>query len=74
MKIGERLGLSSWVVPLLKLLVASVPAALGAVAISRYGNWEQGPADPRNWVVLVAAGLCAVATYAFLAWILGRRK
>jgi len=74
LKIGEKLGLSSLIAPLLKLFIASIPAALGAAAICRYGIWERGPADPRNWIVLGAAGLFAVAAYALLAWILGKRK
>jgi len=69
-KMGEKLGLSAWASPLLRILVASVPAAVTAVGICMLGDWDQGPASFRNWVVLAAAGLSATAVYVPLVWIL----
>jgi putative peptidoglycan lipid II flippase len=73
-KMGERLGLASLVVPLLKLLAASLPAALGAVWVGGYGDWGKGPADLGNWFFLFAAGLLAAATYLAVAWSLGVKE
>ena len=64
----QRLALGALVVPLLKLLAASVPAAAGAAAVCLLGDWDQGPASPRNWVVLPVAGLAGASIYAGLAW------
>jgi putative peptidoglycan lipid II flippase len=67
-KMGEKLGLAAWADPLLRILVASVPAAVAAVGICMLGDWDQGPASLRNWAVLAAAGLSASAIYIALAW------
>jgi putative peptidoglycan lipid II flippase len=69
-KMGERLGLGGLVPPLLRLLVASVPAALAAVAVSSFGDWDRGPASLANWTLLLAAGLVAGGVYLGAAWLL----
>jgi len=69
-KMGEKLGLAAWAGPLLRILVASVPAAVAAVGICMLGDWDQGPASVGNWIVLAAAGLSATAVYVPLVWIL----
>jgi putative peptidoglycan lipid II flippase len=73
-KMGERLGLSHLIRPLLGLLSASVPAAAVAVLFCLYGDWSQGPASPRNWAILATAGLSALAVYFTLGWIFGVRE
>jgi len=70
-KMGGRLGLAGLVNPLLRLLAASVPAAACALWVSRWGDWDGGPALWRNWIVLAAAGLSAATLYLALAWALG---
>jgi putative peptidoglycan lipid II flippase len=69
-KMGTRLGLRALVVPLLKLLAASVPAAALAVLICRAGAWDRGPASVANWILLLVAGLVAGVTYVGVAWFL----
>jgi putative peptidoglycan lipid II flippase len=73
-KMGEKLGLAALLGPLLRIVVASVPAAAAAVGICMLGEWDSGPASIRNWAVLIAAGLAASAVYAVLARILGAGK
>jgi putative peptidoglycan lipid II flippase len=68
LKMGRRLGLAGLTLPLLKLVAASGPAAALAMWVCTYGDWERGPAEPWNWVVLAAAGLLAAAAYLALAW------
>jgi putative peptidoglycan lipid II flippase len=74
MKMGEKLGLGALVGPLLALLAASIPPAAGAVWVCSYGDWNQGPSSPWNWIVLSAAALAALAVYIALAWTLGVRE
>jgi putative peptidoglycan lipid II flippase len=70
-KMGEKLGLAALIAPVVRLLVASVPAAAGAAAVCRLGDWARGPTVLRNWIVLAVAGLLAVAIYFVLARVLG---
>ena len=70
-KMRGKLGLAAQSGPLLRILVASVPAAAAAMGICRSGHWSEGPAVVRNWAILAAAGLAASAVYFFLAWTLG---
>jgi len=70
MKMGETLGLAALGRPILRIVLASVPAAAAAMGTCRLGDWGQGPASLRNWVVLAAAGLLASAVYIALVWIL----
>jgi putative peptidoglycan lipid II flippase len=69
-KMGEKLGLGRLTLPLLKLVAAAVPAAAGAGWVCSWGDWSQGPASLRNWVVLTAAGSVAMLIYVLLAWAL----
>jgi putative peptidoglycan lipid II flippase len=73
-RMGERLGLAALIVPLLKLVVASVPVAAGAAVVCLYGDWDLGPGILRNWIALGIAGLLALAIYITLGWILGVRE
>ena len=72
-KMGESFGLRGLVGPLMKLVIASAPAAAAAVLICGYGDWNQGPSLLRNWIVLGGALLTAPACYLALAWVLGVR-
>jgi putative peptidoglycan lipid II flippase len=67
-KMGEKLGLGRLTVPLLKLVAAAVPAAVGAGWVCSWGDWSQGPASLRNWVVLTAAGSIAMLIYVLLVF------
>jgi putative peptidoglycan lipid II flippase len=73
-KMGEKLGLAALVGPLLRISVASVPAAAVAVGICAFGDWNQGPVSLRNWAVLATAGLTASAVYVALVRALGVGK
>jgi putative peptidoglycan lipid II flippase len=68
------LGLRPLVAPLLKMVVASVPAALVAFVICQAGEWEKGPASLLNWALLAGAGVGAGAVYLGGAWVLGVRE
>lgn len=70
-RMAAPLGFRDLAVPLMKMLVASVPAALAAAAIVGFGEWDRGPASLTNWVLLVAAGLSAGLVYVGLAYALG---
>ena len=67
-KMGDKLGLAALATPLLKRLLAALPASAAAVWLCTYGEWDRGPTAMRNWVVLVAAGLLAATIYLALAW------
>jgi putative peptidoglycan lipid II flippase len=66
-KMGTRLGLGAWTVPLLKRLGAALPATAAAAWLCSLGEWENGPASLRNWLVFAAAGAAATAIYLGLA-------
>jgi peptidoglycan biosynthesis protein MviN/MurJ (putative lipid II flippase) len=70
-RMGTRLGLGLLALPLLKMLAASVPAAMAAWAVSAAGEWERGPASLLNWSLLVAAGVAAGGAYIASGWMLG---
>jgi putative peptidoglycan lipid II flippase len=69
-KMGSKLGLAVLSPPLLKRLAAALPATGAAVWLCTYGLWDRGPTILRNWIVLAAAGLLAVAIYFALTWVL----
>jgi len=73
-KTATQLGLRDLGVPLLKMLAASVPAALVAYAICQAGEWEKGPASLLNWALLAVAGLAAGLVYIGVAWALRVRE
>jgi putative peptidoglycan lipid II flippase len=70
-KLAEKLDLAALTSPLLKILAASVPSGAVAIWVCTSGVWDLGPASVRNWTVLLAAALLALAVYAASAWILG---
>ncbi len=73
-KMGERIGLSALAGPLLKLVLASVPVAAGAMVLATLGDWDQGPALLRNWIVLGVVVVLAPAGYLAICWVLGVRE
>jgi putative peptidoglycan lipid II flippase len=70
-RMAAPLGFRHLATPLMKMLAASVPAALVAAAIVGFGEWDRGPASLANWVLLAAAGLSAGLVYVGLAYALG---
>ena len=73
-KTEAPLGLRRLGAPLLKMLVASVPAALVAYWICQAGEWAEGPASLLNWALLATAGVAASGIYVGAAWTLGVRE
>ena len=49
--------------PFSKIALASLPPFVLLTIISRFGQWEHGPADMMNWVVFVGGAVAAVAAY-----------
>jgi len=68
-KMGSKLGMATLATPLIKRLLAALPATAAAIWVCTYGNWNRGPADVRNWIVLAVAGLLAATIYLTLAWV-----
>jgi putative peptidoglycan lipid II flippase len=72
-RMATTLGLRSLLSPLIKMALASVPAALVAAALASQGDWSRGPASLANWGLLAGAGVSAVVLYLGVAWTLGLR-
>jgi putative peptidoglycan lipid II flippase len=73
-RMKENLGLSLWGVPLLKVSVASVPAASVLVWFSAHGDWSQGPSLLQNWLALGLGSLLAIGLYLGLCLVLGVKE
>lgn len=69
-KMGAALGLPALLLPLVKLAVAAIPAALAAAAICSRGDWALGPASATNWALFAGAGAAAGSIYLVLGWLL----
>jgi putative peptidoglycan lipid II flippase len=72
-RMTTSLGMRALLPPLMKMVLASVPAALAAAAIASHGDWSRGPASLVNWGLLAAAGVSAAVLYLATAWALGVR-
>ncbi len=70
-RLGEALGLGLAIVPLAKMSAASAPVALLLAWAHGFGNWEAGPTELRNFVVLGGSLGSAGCLYLGLSWLLG---
>jgi peptidoglycan biosynthesis protein MviN/MurJ (putative lipid II flippase) len=70
---STSLGMRALLAPLVRMMVASVPAALAAAAIASRGDWARGPASLANWGLLAGAGASAAILYLGSVWVLGVR-
>jgi putative peptidoglycan lipid II flippase len=72
-RMTTSLGMRALLPPLMKMVLASVPAVLAAAAIASRGDWSRGPASLANWGLLAASGMIAAVLYLGAAWALGIR-
>jgi putative peptidoglycan lipid II flippase len=70
-RMTTSLGMRALLPPLVKMVLASIPAALAAAAIASRGDWARGPGSLANWGLLAAAGAIAAVFYLGAAWALG---
>jgi len=67
--IGEHLGLSLVIRPLVRMAVAGIPLAVVLAGTAALGEWQRGPASVRNIGLLIGGGGLGV-----LAWQLAARQ
>jgi putative peptidoglycan lipid II flippase len=69
--LGEHVGLRTLVIPLLKIVVATVPLGATLLVTVPLGHWEDGPLRATNWAVFFGGFAVAGLVYLLAATLLG---
>ncbi|MEZ4236118.1 MAG: murein biosynthesis integral membrane protein MurJ [Myxococcota bacterium] len=70
-KLGANGGIEALAGPMLKVVLSAVPLGLVLALAAPLGAWQNGPLDPRNWVVFLGGLGVAAVIYVGAAWAIG---
>lgn len=73
-RLGQELGLGTWMVPLAQMFCASIPAAGVLWWVGSWGEWSGGPLLIQNWVAAIVGGSLAIVIYLGVCMGLGLNK